>query len=247
MISIIIPYRDREVHLAGCLRTIEQQVPEPHEVIIAEQLDTGPFLRGQLCNLALAEARGDLLVLLDVDGRFVRPMEFGAWMGERGRAMIPFSRILQVTESADGEIGVIGPDRNEEVRGLCNVLTREQFESSGGFSNLMIGWGPEDRVMERRLGGFARVEGDIAHVMHESALFHVLKDHSLAFKMKLYQGDGERDVARDSFRQTTAAERTETIVSEQPQVRRISWRGIGVTDGFAYADLLAQARSSTGY
>ncbi len=246
MISVIVPYRDRPEHLSGCLVNVADKVVGDREVLVAEQADAGPFLRGQLLNLAVGDARGDVLVFLDVDCRLLEPLDAAALLAEHGRALLPFDRLIQCREPSPGVLSPIGPDRNYDTHGMCNVLTREQFEASNGFSNLLLGWGPEDRIFNARLGGFARTPGDVGHIAHEPQIFRVLKDGTLPGKARLFESDAARDNSLDSYRQTTAERREESAVESAPpgvDVRRMTYHGIGVVDDFAYRDLLDRARA----
>jgi hypothetical protein len=47
------------------------------------------------------------------------------------------------------------------------VFTRDQFETSSGFSNLMCGWGGEDDILNVRIGGYGRIANTLFHIEHE--------------------------------------------------------------------------------
>jgi hypothetical protein len=239
MLSVIIPYRNRHDQLPGCLRTLCHYLADGYEVIIAEQADPGSFLRGQLFNLAVAQAAGSRLLLFDVDGRFLRPMLCSQWLAQASRPVLPFDRLVHLAVSADGQLMRIGVDAGHgPMLGLCNLMTREQFERAGGFSNLFRGWGPEDQELADRLGGYIRLEGEIGHIAHDSAIFQALKDGAAKRHARLRASRSQRDASLDSFRQTQAAGRVVAEISHSPPIRKVTFSGITVSDDFRYRDLL---------
>ena len=68
MKSIIIPYRNREEHLAVLLPTLQEKFKnESYEIIIAEQADNEKFRLSSLYNVAYKYTTGDLIIFHDVD------------------------------------------------------------------------------------------------------------------------------------------------------------------------------------
>jgi hypothetical protein len=240
MISVIVPYRDRPRHLPGCLRTLAEHVGEEYEVLISEQADGGHFLRGQLANLAFGRAAGQIVVIMDVDARFMVRQEFSQWSAEQGKPLLPWARVVDVAEDAAGRLTPLGAPITwgPNAPGMCNVLTRKQFEASNGFSNLTIGWGAEDNVFDFRVGRFARLDITIAHVAHRADRDKVLRSERRASNMMLCLTDRRRNAAADSVRQTLATELPAEVLSQSPRIVKYAWRDITVPADFSYRELL---------
>jgi len=149
-LGIIIPYRDREAHLAKML---------PHTVsffrrntdieplfVLAEQVDDLPFNRGAIVNHAYAACAGmiDYVCFHDVD---YMPM----W-ADYTEPNLP-SRI--VWYGMDKRPVGHGTDRAvcAQRYGLAAVavMRKWHFEACNGYSNTYWGWGYEDTDLAKRL------------------------------------------------------------------------------------------------
>lgn len=149
-LGIIIPYRDREAHLAKML---------PHTVsffrrntdieplfVLAEQDDDLPFNRGAIVNHAYAACAGmiDYVCFHDVD---YMPM----W-ADYSEPSLP-SRI--VWYGMDKRPVGHGTDRAvcAQRYGLAAVavMRKWHFEACNGYSNTYWGWGYEDTDLAKRL------------------------------------------------------------------------------------------------
>ncbi len=149
-LGIIIPYRDREAHLAKML---------PHTVsffrrntdieplfVLAEQDDDLPFNRGAIVNHAYAACAGmiDYVCLHDVD---YMPM----W-ADYTEPNLP-SRIVWYGMDKRP----VGHGTDKEVcaqrYGLAAVavMRKWHFEACNGYSNTYWGWGYEDTDLAKRL------------------------------------------------------------------------------------------------
>ena len=149
-LGVIIPYRDREQHLAKML---------PHTVsffrrntnieplfCITEQVDNSPFNRGAIVNQAYAAIAGmvDYVCFHDVD---YMPM----W-ADYSEPSLP-SRI--VWHGMDTRPVGHGTDRAVKAQryGLAAValMKKWHFEACNGYSNTYWGWGYEDTDLAKRL------------------------------------------------------------------------------------------------
>jgi len=149
-LGIIIPYRDREAHLAKML---------PHTVsyfrrntsieplfVIAEQSDDKPFNRGSLINHGYNICSGmvDYVCFHDVD---YMPM----W-ADYSEPSLP-SRIIwwglherPIGHGSDGYVKA-----QKEGLAAIAVMRKWHFEAANGFSNGYWGWGYEDTDIAKRL------------------------------------------------------------------------------------------------
>lgn len=66
MLSIIVPYRDRQEHLAQFVPHMNAYLPEA-QIVVVEQADNKPFNRGKLINVGHLECPSDHLCAHDVD------------------------------------------------------------------------------------------------------------------------------------------------------------------------------------
>jgi hypothetical protein len=149
-LGIIIPYRNREEHLAQML---------PHTVsffrrntdieplfIVAEQADEHPFNRGAIANHAYAASAGmiDYVCFHDVD---YLPM----WADYK-EPSLP-SRIIW--HGMDTRPVGHGTDQYVSAQryGLAavSVMKKWHFESANGYSNNYWGWGFEDTDLAKRM------------------------------------------------------------------------------------------------
>lgn len=242
MISFIIPYMDRPEHLPGCLHTIAENMSEEYEVIIAEQGDGVHFLRGQLVNLGASVARGDVLVVMDADCRFLEPMHFTQWLAETGGSVLPWAVIVQVAEPEVGRLVVLSRAPFPGGVGLLLAVTRERFDQACGYSNLPVGWGGEDHIISRRLGRPRKLDREIGHVQHRDRLDEMHKSSTHKENVLLNLTDARRDHSSDGIAQTLADCAGVEVLSERPRIERHTWTNITVPDDFPYRDLLKDYR-----
>ena len=235
-ISIITPIRGREEMKPGFEVNMRKAFPGKElEIIYVEQDDVSPFLRGQLINLGFRYSRAPVVVLHDVDCRHLgvidlTPLKEGPFS--------PWDRLAQI----DDERHLLFPEtvcRDAELRpsgwGGCNILTREQFILSGGFSNLPLGWGGEDNILAAR-ANLTRVPGVLAHRRHggevcsERIRKHGNRPPSAVRNSNLVKTDSERDKNLDGYAQTIAD------VCRGGNILRC--RNIRTSEGFEYRELL---------
>lgn len=240
MLSFIVPIRGRDKRpLLRNLRTVYRHLN--YEVILAEQTGGDLFCRGQLLNLGVKKASSEIVVLHDEDIRHFEPIDFAAELQRHG-PFVAFDRITDVREHPDGVLETIRTTERLKGFGACTVLTRQQFEDSGGFSNLLRGWGAEDCVLAGRVK-MVRLPYELGHVEHDRPWADMRPEDRPPWyqrNKRLWLSDRERDPARDGWRQTTARKEMCIAVGRAPGVQTYHWQftGIGVTPGFSYQDLL---------
>ncbi|XP_076444834.1 beta-1,4-N-acetylgalactosaminyltransferase bre-4-like [Babylonia areolata] len=159
-LAIIIPYRDRRVHLKIFLRNMHPflQKQQLDYTIFAIELKEGiDFNRAMLFNIGFNEALKvdnftcfifhDVDLLPEDDRNFYKCSELPRHMSvavDRMKYKLPYNTIF----------------------GGVSALSREQFQQVNGFSNMYFGWGGEDDDMFRRIRSHGlnvvRFTGDVA-------------------------------------------------------------------------------------
>ena len=147
-VAILIPYRDRESHLATFIRYLHPLLQEQriqYTILVINQTGKAPFMRGLLFNAGVLESSSvlpftpDCFILHDVDH-------------------IPEKRALLYRCSHQGIFHMAqAVDRFDynlfmyEYTGGVSAITREQYHTINGFSNLYMGWGCEDEDLYVRI------------------------------------------------------------------------------------------------
>lgn len=139
-LSIVVPYRDRELHLKEFVPHMEQTLYDqkiPFGIIIVEQFDDKPFNRAKLLNVGFKETESfDYFAFHDVD-------------------MLPeksdYSYVTNPTHLAT-EVEQFGWRLAYDAYfGGVTVFDKESFLTINGFSNLFaFGWGGEDDFLFNR-------------------------------------------------------------------------------------------------
>ena len=166
-VAILIPYRDRESHLATFIKIMHPLLQEQnieYTILVINQTGQAPFMRGLLFNTGVLESLSvlpyspDCFILHDVDH-------------------IPEMRALLYRCSDQGVFHMAqAVDRFDynlfmyEYTGGVSAMKREQYESINGFSNLYMGWGCEDedlyvRIVARGLT-LVRVAKEVIHFIY---------------------------------------------------------------------------------
>lgn len=132
-LGIIIPFRDRELHLlqsAPILKKIGT-------VYVVEQMDDKPFNRGKLINIGLIDFKNEFdyfaahdvdMVPEDADYSYCDNPCHLATMVEQFGYKMPYARYF----------------------GGVTLLPNDKFEQVNGFSNEYFGYGGEDDELRRR-------------------------------------------------------------------------------------------------
>lgn len=141
-IAIVVPYRDRPDQLEKFSLYIHQFLPSQlidYSVFVIEQTKEKQFNRAKLFNVGVAEIlkiRNDTCCFIFHDVDLLPLNQMNLYMcSYRPRHMSPSVNTLR--------FNLLYP----ELFGGVIAVTREQFESIGGFSNHFYGWGGEDDDM----------------------------------------------------------------------------------------------------
>lgn len=239
MVSFVVPLRGRREHLDGFVHSIQTvYAGVPYEVLFIEQADDLLFKRGQLCNLGFKKAKGDIVVFTDIDIRYLDRLDFQKHLEQFKRPYVGFDHIAQLQEPRTGEYVITMTEPRPHGFGACAVFSREQFMTSNGFSNLIIGWGGEDDVIAAR-AKMKRLTYTLGHVTHAQPPRSEV-NNTLWHQQNVYflRTDHSRDAAKDSFRETVATEVSSRPVKGLEHFTLIEYRNITVTDDFAYMEHL---------
>jgi len=228
MISFIATYRNRNNQLEEFIKSLDKYYPSS-EIVIAEQKNEKAFVQGQLFNLAYPHSHGDMIVLMDIDMRYTKKVDFLESMNKLKHPFIGYNQILNC--NITGKISGIRNGSSISLGG-CSVFTRSQFEASSGYSNLMCGWGGEDDILNIRVNGFKRIDNTLLHIDHSRRNIGG-QDHDI--NVRLYKTERERNKELDGFRQTVG----NLVYKEvKDNVMHLGFDGIGVVPTFVYKNLL---------
>lgn len=166
LLAIVIPYRNRQEHLDVFLSKFPEYAKnnEPdlnYKIIIAEQPDGLPFIRGLSINVGAVCARdigADNIFIHDVD---MIPIKSDHSFAEEGMARVRFP-------ASEGSA----------------IVHINDFFKSGGYNNEYVGWGGEDDEFYMRLG-LAGVKS--FSVKHEEYLKYESLAHDKQMKPDLYE------------------------------------------------------------
>lgn len=133
--AIVVPYRDRAVHLRQFL---DRMRPYRHDVIVIHQGDELPFNRAKLFNVFFKEYGSDYdyFVCHDVD---MIPID----------ADYSYSDIPTHLATKCSQFGFVMP--YPEYFGGVTMFTSRDFERVDGYSNDFWGWGGEDDEMRKNV------------------------------------------------------------------------------------------------
>lgn len=156
MISIIIPYRDREEHLQVLLPVLMKRFEHiPHEIIVSEQNDTNNFQIACVQNIGAVYAKGDILIFHQVDyvpsddvsyevnDVPVLPARRGVFLGKDNSTLRDISDVPAGYRNWSAEI-------DSRFYGGVICMKRHHFETINGFNPFYKGWGNEDEDLRER-------------------------------------------------------------------------------------------------
>jgi predicted glycosyltransferase involved in capsule biosynthesis len=182
-LSIVVPYRNREHHLAQFIPFMEEYLKHLSDgkdyearIVIVEQDDEKPFNRGKLLNIGFAESKEcDYFCFHDVDMLPVNsdysPVDSPTHMAAEAEQFgwkLPY----------DGYFGGV------------TMFDKESFEKINGYANEYWGWGAEDddiltRCSIMKVPTF-RKPGRYRSLTHERVISNDLYNKNLD-KLHLFQ------------------------------------------------------------
>jgi hypothetical protein len=144
-IAIIVPFRDREKHLAEfipCLQAHMEGMAQPFKLFVVHQADRRPFNRGALKNAGFELAR----------------KEGFEWMAFHDVDYLPEGPSCDYSMPKDKPIHLASCISNSDYRqfyisffGGVVLFTVDQFVRVNGYSNDYRGWGGEDDDLFSRM------------------------------------------------------------------------------------------------
>ncbi|MBD3407260.1 MAG: hypothetical protein GF411_14160 [Candidatus Lokiarchaeota archaeon] len=213
--SFIVPYRDRQEMIPGLIKNINKYYNN-YEILIIEQRNNKPFMRGQLCNLGYQRSIGKYVIFMDVDARFLYKID----LVPKDRPMVMFTTVVQVKEDGDKLIP-LSESRRLSGFGLCTAFSRKQFEESNGFSNLPIGWGCEDNILHKR-ANLIRMPHKMGHVWHGNIGWRgKTTKKALANNRKILNAERNKDTSHDSYKHTTGVNEIKNVAHQYDYNRYI--------------------------
>lgn len=135
-LSIIIPYRNRPLHLAQFLKHYRPKFPKA-EFLVIEQSIHKPFNRGLIKNIGALQSQADYFIFHDVD------------MLVQGRADYSYPEHPTHLATHASQFGWKMPF--PEYFGGVVAFNRPDFEGINGYSNSFAGWGGEDNELYYRV------------------------------------------------------------------------------------------------
>jgi hypothetical protein len=160
--AIIVPYRDREQHLAKFLSYMDSKA----DIIIVEQEPGKPFNRGKLLNIGVLENDYyDYYALHDVD-----------MLPVKADYSKPLAPTLLATKVQQFNYKMPFP----EYFGGVVLISRKDIVKCNGYHNEFWGWGGEDDDFRKR------VLETIGNIVHREGTYNSLP-HDRVIKPSLHQ------------------------------------------------------------
>lgn len=235
-ISFIVPINKNRIDRLSGLKINVNKFYKDYELIIMEQDVNEIFKTGQIKNLGVKQAKGDIIVFLDADVRFKDYIDFDKILqNAKVKAHTCFSTIIEVSENQDTfELTELTPVKTSSSRGFIFAVTKEYFIQYNGFSNLTLGWGKDDDIIGIRSG--ARKGGDLCgtiyHVYHrerDKRFVHYNADVSIKIRSK------EIEDKKDGVSQTVG---DISLIEERDCYKHFFISNIRVSEDYEYKDLI---------
>lgn len=141
--TIVIPYRDRDQHLAKFKAYMQPHYPDA-DIVVIEQSAGKPFNRGKLLNIGVLEFEADYYALHDVD---MLPVKADYTMPECPTLLATKVQQFNYQMPYAGYFGGVV------------LISRKDMHRCNGFDNDFWGWGAEDdNFRQRILSSVGRVD-----------------------------------------------------------------------------------------
>lgn len=232
VVSFIIPNRGGK-DLDKVIKNINTVYSDMNkEIIVIQQEDNLPFMRGQLYNIGVKFSTGNYLALTDNDIYHFRKLPLFLIYENCKKPIIGFTHISQIDYN-NGKPKIINTEKRGGT-GAFNFMTKTDFFKVNGFSNLYIGWGAEDiDFMKRFNNEYVRVPQNLGHIQHPRRLNVNPKNSEL--NQQLVNDFKNRDYLKDGVKQTTF-----NLISEEQKnnYKLIKVNRISTLDDFEYKAIL---------
>lgn len=192
-VAIIVPFRDRQIHLKMFLRHMHPFLQRQHlhyGIFVVEQTDQEPFNRALLMNIGYTEALRidssfDCFVFHDVD---LLPLD----------DRIHYSCKEQPVHLS-ANVDVHGNRlMYQNLFGGASMLSRDMMEKVNGFSNLFFGWGGEDDDMSFRVRSHGMVISRYTQDIAKYTMIRHAKEDKNDSRRKLMK-EGRKRIHQDGL------------------------------------------------
>lgn len=220
-------------NLQDAIRNIKEVYADVNkEIIVIEQDDNLPFMRGQLFNIGVKYANGKYIALSDNDMFHLRKVDWIDIYETVKKPLIGFKWISQIKLN-NGKAIITETKECPTGFGGFNFMTKNDFISFNGFSNLFIGWGYEDNFYSNRFS-YIRIPQNLGHITHPTNQKTHLKN--ILFNKEIKEKHiKEINPKMDGYLQTTYTLVSDKIVNT---VRYIKVKNISVIDEFQYKSFI---------
>ena len=205
------------------------------EIIVIQQEDNLPFMRGQLYNIGVKFSTGDYIALTDNDIYHFRKLPLFDIYNAYKKPIIGFKWISQVNYN-NGHPKIVKNQLMLNGMGAFNFMAKSDFMKVNGFSNLYIGWGNEDwEFMKRFNNDYVRVPQNLGHLMHPWRANVNPKNTDI--NRKNFKNFNNRDFMLDGIKQTTF-----DLISEENKegYKLIKVNHISTIDNFKYQNIIEE-------
>lgn len=210
MISFIIPNRGG-TQLANVIENIKNVYHDiEKEIVVIQQNDNDFFKKGQLYNIAIKHCLGDYIVLTDNDIIHFNKIDFfNVYSNNNNLPFLGFDEITQIS-LIKNNYTVLKSEKRPYGYGACLFLSKKQFLSVNGFSNLYMCWGREDNEFALRLIGdntscmtpnIFRIKQKLGHISHKRRCDANL--HNTKLNIDVFNKRYNRNIMLDGYVQTT--------------------------------------------
>lgn len=235
-ISFIIPNRGGK-DLDKVIKNINEVYFRVNkEIIVVEQADDRPFMRGQLFNIGSLFASLDYLALTDNDIWHLREIPLFDIYNVYKCPLVCFKYISQLVYN-DGKVSILETEERPYGFGAFTFLSKKDFMSVNGFSNLYIGWGCEDIDFISRFSKYVRIPQALGHLQHPRRVDVNKRNTELNREFFYANKCSPRNPKNDGVSNTTYTLLNET---REGNVLRVSVENISVKDNYMYEDLLSK-------
>lgn len=234
VVSFIIPNRNGKDlnHTIDNINTVYAALNK--EIIVVNQDDERPFMRGQCYNIGAKYSTGNFLALTDNDIYHLRCLPLFKIYAVYKCPIIGFEAITQLT--LDNGKPIYGVTEMRPLGfGAFTFLSKSDFANANGFSNLYIGWGAEDRDFISRFDKYIRVPQNLGHLTHPRRTNTNV--HNTELNHEFLKTAGNRNKMLDGMKQTRW---TEDAVERDGNILYVHVSSITVCNSFAYDKLLEQ-------
>ena len=233
-ITIVIPNRGGEsvdVVINSFKNTYKDLEPS---IILINQEDGRPFMKGQLYNIAFKYVDTEYMLLIDNDIYNLNRLDLINIYKKFNNPFLGFGYVSQIALRYNNTFKEIDKALRPEGFGAFAFMKYVDFSNSGGFSNLCFLWGCEDAIFNLKLHGFNRLEDNvIGHISHSRRNFLAKSMKNNRQLLDLYKNK-EIEYFKDGYEQTIY----DLVYDEYIDgVRHIGVKNIHVPEDYKYMDL----------